>query len=76
MRLSGGQWLDEGLIPGVSDDIYSLAEDSNGRLWLGTGGQGALRVTFGPSWSGGAASPPPRVDRFGTAQGLPPIRFS
>ncbi|MBS1784332.1 MAG: hypothetical protein JST24_02765 [Acidobacteria bacterium] len=72
MRLSGGQWLDEGLIPGVSDDIYSLAEDSNGRLWLGTGGQGALRVTFGPSWSGGAASPPPRVDRFGTAQGLPP----
>lgn len=72
MRLSNGQWLDEGLIPGVSDDIYSLAEDSAGRLWLGTGGQGALRVTFPLGWSGGAASPPPQVDRYGTGQGLPP----
>ncbi len=72
MRLSHGQWLDEGPIPGVSDDIYSLAEDKDGRLWLGTGGQGALRITFGPGWSGGAASPPPQVEHFGAAQGLPP----
>ncbi|HET8900894.1 MAG TPA: ATP-binding protein, partial [Holophagaceae bacterium] len=59
-------------IPGVKDDIYSMAEDSQGRLWLGTGAQGALRATFLPGWSGGAASPPPQVDHFGEAQGLPP----
>lgn len=70
LRWSGGRWLDEGLIPGVSDDIYSLAEDGEGRLWMGTGAQGVLRATFPAGWSGGAASPPPRVDRFGTAQGL------
>ncbi|HET8901028.1 MAG TPA: two-component regulator propeller domain-containing protein, partial [Holophagaceae bacterium] len=72
MRWANGRWLDEGPIPGVKDDIYSMAEDGQGRLWLGTGAQGALRATFLPGWSGGAASPPPQVDHFGEAQGLPP----
>lgn len=71
MRWANGRWLDEGLIPGVKDDIYSMAEDGQGRLWLGTGAQGVLRVAFLPGWSGGAASPPPQVDHFGEAQGLP-----
>ena len=71
LRWNGSRWLDEGLIPGVKDDVYSLAEDAEGRLWLGTGAQGVLEVTFLPGWSGGAASPAPRVDRLGAAQGLP-----
>lgn len=72
LRRANGRWLDEGPVPGVKDDIYSLAEDAQGRLWMGTGAQGVLRATFLPGWSGGAASPPPRVDHFGEAQGLPP----
>ncbi|MBS1766219.1 MAG: hypothetical protein JST05_02280 [Acidobacteria bacterium] len=71
MRWSKGVWLDEGLIPGVTDDIYNMGEDADGRLWLGTGAQGVVRVTFPMGWSGGAASPPPQVDHFGPPQGLP-----
>lgn len=71
LRWSNGSWLDEGLIPGVTDDIYNMSEDAEGRLWLGTGAQGVLRVAFPMGWSGGAASPPPRVDHFGPPQGLP-----
>jgi signal transduction histidine kinase len=71
MRWANGRWLDEGLVPGVKDDIYSMAEDGQGRLWLGTGAQGVLRATFLPGWSGGAAGPPPQVDHFGEGQGLP-----
>ena len=71
LRWSNGTWLDEGIVPGVTDDIYSMGEDAQGRLWLGTGAQGVVRVSFPMGWSGGAASPPPQVDRFGPEQGLP-----
>ena len=71
LRWSHGAWLDEGLVPGVAGDIYSMGEDAQGRLWLGTGAQGVARVAFPLGWSGGAASPPPQVDTFGPAQGLP-----
>jgi signal transduction histidine kinase len=66
-------------VPGVTDDVYSMAEDEAGRLWLGTGSQGVLRLTFtdeGP----GRPLHLARMERFGTVQGLPnavqPIVFA
>ena len=67
LRWSNGTWLDEGAVPGVTDDIYAMGEDGEGRLWLGTEAQGLLRLTFPPGWPGVA----PRIDRFGVANGLP-----
>ncbi|WP_306591919.1 ATP-binding protein [Geothrix sp. 21YS21S-4] len=70
LRESGDGWQEEGRIAGVEDDVYSLVEDERGRLWLGTGSQGLLRLTFGEGWRGGSTAPV-RVERFGTAEGLP-----
>ncbi|GLH72530.1 hypothetical protein GETHLI_10320 [Geothrix limicola] len=64
-------WRDLGGIPGVGDDIYSMTEDGQGRLWLGTGSPaGALRVTFPAGWKGGASGPAPLVERFPADHGL------
>ncbi|HJW08889.1 MAG TPA: hypothetical protein VJ483_04595, partial [Holophagaceae bacterium] len=66
------RWTDEGIIPGVAEDIYSLVEGPGGELWMGTGAQGVLRATFPTEWKGGTTGGAPRIDRFGEAQGLPP----
>ncbi|HJW73358.1 MAG TPA: ATP-binding protein [Geothrix sp.] len=62
------RWRDGGRVPGVEDDIYSMTEDGQGRLWLGTGSEGILRITFPKGWRAGA--PAPQVDRFSTDKGL------
>ncbi|HJV49731.1 MAG TPA: ATP-binding protein [Geothrix sp.] len=64
-------WRDLGAIPGVEDDVYSMTEDGQGRLWLGTfSSAGALRVTFPPGWKGGGSGPVPLVERFPADRGL------
>jgi signal transduction histidine kinase/DNA-binding response OmpR family regulator len=74
LRLDGGKWVFEGRIEGVGDEVRSMVEDSDGRLWLGTTTGGVVRIDFGSSAPGGAqADLPlnPRVERFGVAHGLP-----
>ena len=36
LRLDGGKWVFEGRVHGVSDEVRSIVEDIDGRLWLGT----------------------------------------
>ncbi len=78
------QWIDEGRIPGVYEQIWSIVEDEQGALWLGTDAQGVIRVeisvaskTSTPMSSPTAGSRnkigqprPLKVERFGVAQGL------
>ena len=71
LRWTGGRWVDEGKVPGLTETVLSLQEAADGRVWVGTYGQGLLRVTLPAGWKGGAALPGPVVERFGTAQGLP-----
>jgi signal transduction histidine kinase len=71
LRLNSGRWVDEGLIPGVTADIYSMAESDRGDLWLGTSAEGVLRAAFPPGWQGGTRGGPPVVSRFGAREGLP-----
>ena len=74
LRLDGGKWVFEGRVQGVGDEVRSMVEDVDGRLWLGTTTGGIVRIDFWSSAPGGAdASLPlnPRVERFGVAHGLP-----
>jgi signal transduction histidine kinase/DNA-binding response OmpR family regulator len=52
----------EGRVHGINDEVRTIAEDADGRLWLGTAATGVLRLTVGPR---------PRIERFGIGQGLP-----
>ncbi|MBP1634107.1 MAG: luxQ 3, partial [Acidobacteria bacterium] len=62
LKLDRGKWVFEGRVDGVSDEVRTIAEDADGRLWLGTAATGVLRFTPGPR---------PRIERFGVGQGLP-----
>ena len=79
LRLDAGKWVFEGRVGGVSDEVRSIVEDTDGLLWLGTAAGGILRVDFlsSPRAGAGASLPlDPRVERFGAAHGLPPTGVS
>jgi signal transduction histidine kinase/ligand-binding sensor domain-containing protein len=67
LRMSKGKWIDEGRIRGIQEEIWSIVESEDGKLWLGTTSTGVLRADF----STGADLQNPKVERFGTAHGLP-----
>ncbi len=72
LRLDRGTWIFEGRVGGLGDEIRTIQEDADGRLWLGTAAHGAFRVTFWPPAGGaqdGALPLDPRVERFGAASG-------
>ena len=71
VRLDSGAWVFEGRISGVTDEVRSMVEDADGRLWLGTAAGGVLRVGFPPPDPGPGLPLTPQVERFGPAQGLP-----
>ena len=62
MRLDGGKWVSDGRVKGIGDEVRTIAEDADGRLWLGTAATGVLRVRVGAH---------PQIERFGAGQGLP-----
>jgi K+-sensing histidine kinase KdpD/CheY-like chemotaxis protein len=71
MRRSGENWVDEGKIPGVTEQSYHIIESANGSLWLGTSARGVVRVTFPEGGDGLSRIRNARVEQFGPAQGLP-----
>jgi len=64
--MAGGAWRDGGMISGISQDVRSIVEIGDGRLWLGTETQGILRVTF-PAQAGRGI----KLERFRESSGLP-----
>ncbi|MGN6281207.1 diguanylate cyclase [Frateuria sp.] len=72
LRWDGQRWVDEGRIEGVHDELRSLYEDADGRLWAGTWNSNVLRLSFPAGWAGTkAGGTPVRVERFNARQGLP-----
>jgi signal transduction histidine kinase/CheY-like chemotaxis protein len=49
IRWDGGKWVDEGRLPGFSNGINALAEDSDGVLWAATSDRKVLRVEIAPT---------------------------
>lgn len=43
-----GDWIDEGRLPGLEDEVRTLYETADGTLWLGTWYRGALRLQDRP----------------------------
>lgn len=71
-RWSDGQWVDEGRVDGISDQIRTLYENPDGSLWAGTQATGLMRLRFSPLGRGNPRPPTATVERFGVAQGLQP----
>jgi len=68
---SGGRWVNEGRVPGVSDQVRSLYQGPDGVLWAGTQSSGLLMLRSADVAAGGGPRPPsPRIDRYGAEQGL------
>jgi PAS domain S-box-containing protein len=67
----GNDWVDEGMIAGPTTQVRSMVETGDGTLWVGTAFQGVLRFSFPEGRHGN-----PRVEQFGTDNGLPPLKFT
>ncbi|NUO80249.1 hypothetical protein HUU05_09250, partial [candidate division KSB1 bacterium] len=66
------KWIDEGRISGIHEPIWSIVENNEGRLWLGTEAQGVLRVSFSHGNHGATRQGEnQKVERFDSRHGLP-----
>lgn len=70
-RLVDGVWVDEGRLPGITEQVRSVVEDDDGALWCGTQSTGLLRLTFASRAAPGQPRPGATVTRFSDKDGLP-----
>ncbi|MCP4662016.1 MAG: hypothetical protein GY856_41970 [bacterium] len=70
LRFREGEWIDEGALEGIRDEIRSIAEDDAGRLWLGTHFEGVIRLTLDREAEIRVAE----LVRYGTEHGLPDLK--
>ena len=71
LRRDAGQWQAAGRVDGVREQVRSMVEDAQGRLWIGTRKAGALRLAAATAAGDDPAARDPGVRRFGVAEGLP-----
>ncbi|MCB0429818.1 MAG: SpoIIE family protein phosphatase [Flavobacteriales bacterium] len=66
--LTSNGWKDEGQVPGIDQVVFSVNEDADGNLWLGTMREGVIRISdirFGQK-----GMDHPTITRFGHKSGL------
>ena len=68
----GAEWSYVGRMPGISDDVWNIAEDHKGNIWIGTQDNGVLRVKLSLDAAGRPVLAQSRVDRFDSTHGLDP----
>lgn len=72
MEYDNNQWKNLGLIPGVKGRATNIAEDANGVLWVGNGGNGAYRVEdLNPNSIDFNPEKDTKVQHFGREANLP-----
>lgn len=67
LRYQNGEWIDEGRLPGIQDNVRAIVENDDGSLWLGKMRSGVIKVTNPTIRSDDAIW----IQRFGSADGLP-----
>ena len=67
LRLHENRWIDEGKIATIHEQIHSIAETQDGRIWLGTNTSGLLCISSDADLS----SPFLNIKRYGIENGLP-----
>jgi signal transduction histidine kinase len=68
LHLDNGRWRSVGHVPGVTAALRFLAFDGGGELWAGSFQGQVYRLRL----DGGREHPVAEVERFGSADGLPP----
>jgi signal transduction histidine kinase/DNA-binding response OmpR family regulator/ligand-binding sensor domain-containing protein len=69
VRWTNGQWVNEGRVPDIRDQVRSLEQAPNGDLWIGTQSSGFL-IVHGGDAVGTTRPATLTVDRYGADQGL------
>jgi signal transduction histidine kinase/CheY-like chemotaxis protein/ligand-binding sensor domain-containing protein len=69
VRWTNGQWVNEGRVPGIRDQVRSLAQAADGSVWAGTQSSGLL-IIRGADVVGVSRPVAPAVERYGAEQGL------
>lgn len=69
VRWNNGQWVNEGRVPGFSDQIRSLYQEKDGTLWLGTQSSGLIRLT-NADVAGTDRPAQATITRYGEGEGL------
>ncbi len=68
---TGRIWHDEGRLPDITIEARTVAEDREGRLWIGSVYDGIYRVQFE-----GSTNKILKIDRFDTVSGLPSMNYN
>ncbi len=68
MRHGKNGWIDIEQISPIKSEIYSIAEEKPGVLWLGTFIEGVIRAELNPNYALA------KLKNFGLAEGLPSLR--
>jgi hypothetical protein len=68
---NGNGWIDEGPILKLTDQVTSIVEDNDGKLWMGTNASGVYRITLRKDGKGEIILHNPIIEHFETANGLP-----
>lgn len=66
LRYLEGKWIDGGRIPGVTEIIFHIVEDSDGTVWLSTYNKGLIRITPYKNNQNSSYS----ISRFAREQGI------
>ena len=70
-RRRGGQWVNEGRVDGVTEQVRTMFEEPDGSVWAGTANDGAIRVSFASAPPADGSRPALTVKKFGVAEGIP-----
>lgn len=70
-RWVDGEWVHEGRIPGITDQLRTIVEADDGAVWAGTTNGGVVRLTFSTPAISDGPRPPAVIDRFEAKDGLP-----
>jgi signal transduction histidine kinase len=73
VEYQNGNWQDLGKVPGLNDEVRSLLETEDGKLWVGTRSKGVLRLQLS---DGKHLDRPAQIERFGVEHGLPDLNWN